>query len=107
MKKSLPFFCFIVVVLLALSSCKKSTFACFEPLTDENNIRVNIPVTFVASCSNNADSYFWEFGGNEDSTDYGYSVTRTFYTTGNVDVKLFVTGGTTIGAITNTYNVKP
>lgn len=99
---------FLIGVLLStIPSCKKSTFACFEPLTDKDSIRVNIPVTFVAVCSYNADSYFWEFGGNEDSTDYGYSVTRTFYSPGNVDVKLFVTGTSEIGAVINTYNVKP
>jgi PKD repeat protein len=107
MKNTLLLSCLIVIGLSTFSSCKKSTFACFDTLTDKNDIHVNVPVTFVATCSNNADSYFWEFGGNEDSTDYGYSVTRTFYTTGNVEVKLFVTGGVTIGAITNTYDIKP
>jgi len=106
MKKRIFVLPFLVAMSLVYSSCKKNTFACFESNTDKDSIHVNIPVTFVAVCSYNADSYFWEFGGNEDSTDYGYSVTRTFYTPGNVDVKLFV-AGSTVSAAVNTYEVKP
>ncbi|MCW5909213.1 MAG: hypothetical protein KIS94_15210 [Chitinophagales bacterium] len=82
----------LLVSLLYLESCGRKPYACFMTEPDEEEIHVNQPVTFYAGCSINAETFFWEFYGNDDSTDYGYSTTRTFYTPGQVKVFLIVVG---------------
>lgn len=82
----------LLVALFFTESCMRKPYACFLTEPDEEDIHVNQPVTFYAGCSVNAETYFWEFYGIQDSTDYGYSTTRTFYDTGQVKVFLIVIG---------------
>lgn len=97
----------LFVLLLAIQACTGSPYACFRTEPDEEDIHVNQPITFRANCSSGADSYFWEFYDKEDSTEYGFSVTKTFTDTGEVKVFLLVVGGGKTSSTERYNNVKP
>ncbi len=98
---------FVFVALLATAACSRRPYACFRTEPEEEDIHVNQPVTFRANCSSGADSYFWEFYDKEDSTEYGFSVTKTFADTGEVKVFLLVVGGGKTSSTERYIKVKP
>lgn len=97
----------LFVITYIAPSCNRAPFACFSTSVDVDSIYRYQPVTFVASCSNNADEYFWQFYDKDDSTEFGYAVTRTFYDTGAVNVYLLVTSGRKTSSTLQTIYVKP
>ncbi|MBP7390254.1 MAG: hypothetical protein KA841_07610 [Chitinophagales bacterium] len=107
MKRVIVLFFLFVPIALQLESCAKSPFACFRTSPGENDIHVNQPITFTASCSSDGDGYFWEFYDDSDSSYFGYSRTQTFYDTGYVDVYLLVTNGRKFNSTTSKIHVKP
>jgi PKD repeat protein len=90
-----------------IQSCGKAPFACFTTDLDRDKIHVNQPVTFAANCTSNASDYFWQFYGNEDSTEFGYSVTKVFKNPGKVEVFLLVSGGHKTSTTTDSIMVLP
>lgn len=106
MSRYLTFVCFLLS-LLFIQSCVRAPYACFRTEPDEGDIHVNQPVTFSAYCSTGADSWFWEFYDKEDSTEYGFSVTKTFTDTGEVKVFLLVVGGSKTSSTERYITVKP
>lgn len=91
MKKGLFF---IPIVILALSCSDDdpevaSTLpkACFQL---PQNVKEYTPVTFDASCSKNAQTYSWNFGDGDTSSEANPS--HTYLTKGVYNVKLVVTG---------------
>ena len=95
------------ILLVSIESCGKRPFACFETSVDEADIHVNQPVKFFALCSSNADDFYWEFYDNEDSTEFGYSVTKTFKDTGLVNVFLLVSKGNKTSSTERKIKVLP
>jgi hypothetical protein len=106
MLRYIVFLSFITLLLL-VQSCGRQPYACFRTEPEEDNIHVHQPVTFRANCSTGADSYFWEFYDKEDSTEYGFSVTKTFKDTGEVKVFLLVVGGGKTSSTQTYIKVKP
>jgi hypothetical protein len=97
----------IIFLLWALPACTRAPFACFRTDVAEADIHVNQPVTFSAYCSSGAGSYFWEFYDKEDSTEYGFSVTKTFATPGDVKVFLLVVGNGKTSSTERYITVQP
>ncbi len=97
----------VVAALFLIQSCKGKPFACFSTEPDEDNLHVNQPITFRANCSTNADTYYWEFYDKEDSTEYGFSVTKTFADTGEVKVFMLVVGGGKTSATERYITIRP
>ncbi|MBN2614215.1 MAG: right-handed parallel beta-helix repeat-containing protein [Bacteroidales bacterium] len=86
----------VLIVLLALTSCKKQSdvnndattpTACFSVSPDV--LSVGTSVTFNSSCSDQADSYLWDFGDGNSSTQS--NPTNVYTEPGNYDVTLTVT----------------
>lgn len=105
MVKYLPF---VVIACLFLSqSCGRTPYACFTTEPDEDSIHVNQPVTFRANCTSGAGSYYWEFYDKDDSTEAGFSVTKTFYAPGEVKVFLLVVGNGKTSSTERYITVQP
>lgn len=101
------FILYFIVLLLAMAGCTTKPYACFRTEPEEEDIHVNQPVVFRANCSSGADSFFWEFYDKEDSTEYGFSVTKTFTDTGEVKVFLLVVGGGKTSSTERYITIKP
>lgn len=107
MKKLTGTFIVITLILWMGQSCTRQPFACYSTDVSPDSFYVMQPITFYASCSNDADSYYWEFYGNEDSTEYGYSVTKTFKNPGKVKVFLLVTGKSKTASASDSIIIHP
>ncbi|MCS6933747.1 MAG: hypothetical protein NZM35_01175 [Chitinophagales bacterium] len=90
-----------------VAGCTRRPYACFRTQPPEDSIRVNVPVTFYASCSVNSNEYFWEFYDNPDSSYFGYSIQHTFYTPGKQKVFLMVAGYGKTASTIREIEVKP
>ncbi len=96
-----------VAAVLLLQACKGRPFACFTTEPDEDDLHVHQPVIFRASCSTNADTYYWEFYDKEDSTEYGFSTIKTFADTGQVKVFMLVVGGGKTSSTERYITIRP
>ena len=78
---------FLAGAAALVSSCKKDPSACFDffPATE---LKTGDTVTFT-NCSDNADSYLWEFADGTTSTEA--NPTHVFTATGSFSVTLTVT----------------
>jgi hypothetical protein len=100
-------FAVIASLLLLGQSCVRKPFACFSTIPVADSIKVNVPVTFSAACSLNANDFNWQFYNNQDSVEFGQTVIKTFKDTGSVQVYLLVTAGLNSSGYTKTITVKP
>ncbi len=76
MNKTTPTLLFIALFGI-LTSCKQSPAPCFVVTTPADSIRVGHVVSFDASCSSDASSYYWDLGDGVTSTSA--PVTSTTY----------------------------
>lgn len=77
------------LILLFLIACKDTTVACFTHSPDA--ITTSTPVTFNASCSEEASYFTWNFGdGSADTTTGSLSITHQYSNAGTYSVKLNV-----------------
>ena len=80
---------FFLSLILLLFSCKEPTVACFSH--SPNAITTSTPVTFNASCSEEASYFTWNFGdGSADTITTSLSVTHQYANAGTFTVKLNV-----------------
>lgn len=98
---------FLLLLIVSIHSCTKRPYACFRTIPEEDSLKVNVPITFIASCSSNGDDFFWEFYDNPDSSEFGYSTVRTFHTAGQVEVFLLVAGNGKTAATTKMVTINP
>jgi len=97
----------LLAAVYSCTSCGRTTSACFETSVHPDSVHLNQPVTFNAACTINGGQYNWEFYNNEDSVEFGVTVTKAFSDTGDVDVFLLVTNGTKSSSISKTIHVNP
>ena len=71
------------------TSCTKTPEACFVIDNGSANTKVNEEIQFDASCSKDADSYFWNFGDGTSQT--GYLTKHKYANAGNYTVILTAT----------------
>ncbi len=84
MKKFLVVPSMIVLIAIALTSCKED-----PPVSDFTYEATGLTVTFTATATNTA-TYLWEFGDGETSTEM--NPVHVYVGGGSFDVKLTVTG---------------
>lgn len=82
---------FFLIVLIScgglITSCSKPTEVCFTYAP--TIITANTPVTFDASCSDNASFFIWNFGDNtSDTTTTSLTITHMFFSAGQYNVTL-------------------
>jgi PKD repeat protein len=85
MKKSLLFF---AITSIVITSCTKKPSACFS--ADKSEASTNENINFNSSCSENAESYAWNFG--DGSNGEGSSVSHKYTIPGDYTVTLTAKG---------------
>jgi PKD repeat protein len=85
MKKSLLFF---AITSFVITSCTKKPSACFS--ADKTEAGTNENINFNSSCSENAESYAWNFG--DGSNGEGSSVSHKYTDAGDYTVTLTAKG---------------
>lgn len=98
---------FLLLLIVSVHSCTKRPYACFRTIPEEDSLKVNEPITFIASCSSNGKDFFWEFYDNPDSSEFGYSTVRIFNSPGQVEVFLLVAGNGKTAATTKMVTINP
>lgn len=81
LKKTIPFIAILSIALI-FQSCMKKPTACFT--ASSTNVTVGVDVNFT-NCSENAESYSWDFGDGVTSSDenpiHSYSNAGTYTVT--------------------------
>ena len=98
----------ILILVLALAftfdGCKKETLPTASFTYEPANVMQYEEVQFT-STSKDANSYLWDFGNQQVSTESSLLV--TFMTAGTVDVKLTATNGDGSNSTTQTITINP
>jgi len=99
--------CTLMVAVVLISSCKKPV-ACFEisseSIDDGNNPSIDEQITFD-NCSEDAESYSWDFGDGESSTSI--SPRHEYDEDGRYTITLTATAGNATDEVSQTIDVVP
>ncbi|MEO5570680.1 MAG: PKD domain-containing protein [Bacteroidia bacterium] len=85
MKKTIVNLIAFLGVTILIASCTKTPEACFT-VDKGKTAKENEEIQYDASCSKDADSYFWDFG--DGSTGSGSPVKHKYPHTGNYVIML-------------------
>lgn len=106
MKKSFLLISLLAITSIYFTSCTPDSEACFnatsDAIEDENNPIVGEKISFE-NCSENADSYYWDFDDDEDSETE--SPTHTYTKGGEYEVTLETTNKKGTDGTSLTINV--
>lgn len=90
--KILKHILFAVTLISIFAGCKKKPTACFT--TDVKTTAVNYPIKCDASCSKNAEKYYWLGEGTRTPDSNDPAITNVSYPLpGTYTIKLEVTNG--------------